>query len=156
MAALAAAAFAAAPAAAEPAAAAFFGFKVIDTSLGADHDAESARALTLERQLVEALEASGRFRFVDIAPVAAEAARYENLSHCNGCDSMFARRLGADFAISGEVQKTSNLILHISVYVRDAQTGALVNGGSADIRGNTDESWRRGLDFVLNRRILAE
>jgi hypothetical protein len=141
---------------AEPLSAAFFGVKVIDTSLGANHDAEDARALMLEAQLVETLEASGRYAFVDVAPVAAEAARYSNLAHCNGCDAALAAKLGADVAITGEVHKTSNLILHISVYMRDAATGALVNGGSADIRGNTDESWRRGLAFILKRRILAE
>ncbi|TVQ56146.1 MAG: DUF2380 domain-containing protein [Rhodobacteraceae bacterium] len=147
---------AAGAASAEAKRAAFFGMKVIDMSLGGNQDAEEARARMLEQQLVETLEASGRFAFVDIEPVAADAARFENLAHCNGCDSEFAARLGADVAITGEVQKTSNLILHISVYLRDAATGALIGGGSADIRGNTDESWRRGMDFVLNRRILVE
>ncbi|MGF1658095.1 MAG: DUF3280 domain-containing protein [Rubrimonas sp.] len=142
--------------AAEPVRAAFFGVKVVDTSLGANHDAEDARARQLEAQLVETLAASGRYVFVDVAPVAAEAARYDNLAHCNGCDADFAAALGAEIAITGEVQMTSNLILHISIFLRDAATGALVDGGSADIRGNTDESWRRGLDFILKRRILAD
>jgi len=150
-----AAALAATAAMAGPQAAAFFGFHVIDTSLGASQSAEAARARMLEGQLVKTLADAGRFAFVDIAPVAVEAARYDNLAHCNGCDADFAKRLGAAVAITGEVQKTSNLILHISVYVRDAATGALVGGGSADIRGNTDESWRRGLDFILRNRILA-
>jgi hypothetical protein len=93
---------------------------------------------------------------MDVAPVAEKADLYANLAHCNGCDARLARELGAEVAITGEVQKTSNLILHISVYLRDAETGALAGGGSADIRGNTDESWRRGLDFIVKRRILRE
>ncbi len=144
----------AAPAAAEPVKAAFFGFRVVDNSLGANHDAEDARARLLDAQLVEALEASGRYAFVDAAPVAEEAARYANLAHCNGCDAALAAKLGADVAITAEVHKTSNLILHMGVYLRSAETGAMVGGGSADIRGNTDESWRRGLKFILERRIL--
>ena len=146
----------AAPAAAEPVPAAFFGMAFIDASLGGDGAAEAARIAMLEARLVETLAASGRYAFVDVAPVAEAADRYQNLAQCNGCDADFARDLGADVAITGEVQKTSNLILHISVYLRDAATGALVGGGSADIRGNTDESWRRGLDFILERRILKD
>jgi hypothetical protein len=151
---LAAALAVAGPAAAEPLKAAFFGFLVVDNSLGANHDAEDARARQIEAQLVETLESSGRYVFVDIAPVADQAARYANLAHCNGCDAAFAADLGADVAITGEVHKTSNLILHMGVYIRSAETGAMVAGGSADIRGNTDESWRRGVDFILKRRIL--
>ena len=141
-------------AAAEPVKAAFFGFLVVDNSLGANHDAEDARAVAIGAQLVETLEASGRYVFVDTAPVADEAGRYANLAHCNGCDSDLAAKLGADVAITGEVHKTSNLILHMGVYVRSAKTREMVAGGSADIRGNTDESWRRGVDFILKRRIL--
>ncbi|MEM6421363.1 MAG: DUF3280 domain-containing protein [Pseudomonadota bacterium] len=142
----------------EPAATAvaFLGLTFINTSLEPVSEAEEARlALTADR-LGEGLEASGRYRLVDTAPVAAAADRYDNLAHCNGCDTGFARDLGAEIAVTGEVQKTSNLILHISVYMRDAETGALVNGGSVDIRSNTDKSWLRGIDYILKNRILRE
>ena len=43
------------------------------------------------------------------------------------------------------MQKVSNLILNINIYVRDAETGDLVAAASADIRGNTDKSWSRGV-----------
>lgn len=153
---LALALLAAAPAAAAPARALFLGFTVIDMSLGGSQEAEERRAEMIGRRLVDSLTEVGRYAFVDPAPVAEQAARYANPAHCNGCDSAFARDVGAEVAITGEVQKTSNLILHISVYLRDAETGALIGGGSADIRGNTDESWRRGLDFILERRILKD
>jgi hypothetical protein len=139
----------------QPVRAAFFGVTVIDMSLGGDQTAESRRALMVAERLAALLEGSGRYAFVDVDPVMGDAARYANLAHCNGCDAAFARRLGADVAITGEVQKTSELILHMTIYVRDAATGALIGGGSADMRGNTDESWRRGVDFIVNRRILA-
>lgn len=147
----------AAPGAAEtPARAAFFGLTFIDASLGASDAAERARLAMLEDRLVEALEASGRYAFVDPAPVAETLDLYANPAQCNGCDARLARELDAAVAVTGEVQKTSELILHITIYLRDAETGALAAGGSADIRGNTDESWRRGLDFILKRRILRE
>lgn len=141
---------------AEPRTAAYFGVRLIDMSLGTTTPEEEARRAALEARLEEGMAASGRYVFVDTEPVRERADRYDNLAHCNGCDAKFARELGADVAVSAEVQKTSNLILHISVYIRDAATGALVGGGSADIRSNTDESWRRGIDYILKNRILRE
>ena len=58
--------------------------------------------------------------------------------------------------LTAEIQKTSNLILHINVYMREAGTGRLVNGGSVDIRSNTDESWMRGMNYILKNRILRK
>jgi len=139
-----------------PASAAFLGIHFLDTSLGARTTAEAERVTRMEALLVEKLGAAGRYRFVDAAPVATEVARYDNIAHCNGCDSDFASALGADVAITGEIQKTSNLILSMSIFVRDARTGALVGGGSADMRGNTDESWSRALSYIVRNRMLKQ
>ncbi len=135
---------------------AFFGVLFLNTSQEETTPDESRRLAALEERLREALAESGRYAFVETAPVAEKAARYHNLANCNGCDARLAAELGADLALTGEVQKTSNLILSISVYIRDAETGALVGGGSADIRGNTDESWARGIDYILRNRILRD
>jgi hypothetical protein len=51
-----------------------------------------------------------------------------------------ARRIGAELAITGTVQKVSNLILNMNIYVRDASSGATTAAMSADMRGNTDET----------------
>lgn len=143
-------------AAAEPMKAAFFGITFIDSSLDPSQDAEHRRVAMISDQLVAALSASGRFVFVDTSPVASKANLYANLADCNGCDAALADELGADVAITGIVQKTSNLILSFSLFVRDAKTGALSNGGSADIRGNTDASWTRGVRYIVKNRILRE
>ena len=66
----------------------------------------------------------------------------------NGCDATIARELGADQALTGLVQKVSNLILNINLYLRDSATGDLLNVMSADVRGNTDESWSRGVSWL--------
>jgi hypothetical protein len=146
---------AASPAVADPVRAAYFGADFIDMSLDGDDADERRRIGIVDARLVEALAASGRYAFVDVAPVREKAARHESLARCGGCDAPLAADLGAAVSITAAVQKTSNLILHLSVYIRDAGTGALVGGGSADIRGNTDESWTRGIDFIIRRRLLA-
>ena len=115
---------------------------------------EQRRLSRLADALREQLAASGRYALVDISPVAEEARRH-NLQACGGCDAALARRAGAELAVTGTVQKISNLILSMSIYVRDATDGHLVKQMSADFRGNTDESWSRALDWLVRHRMLV-
>ena len=131
---------------------------MIDTSLegairGARLD-EQERLARLSDQLRQRLRASGRFSLVDITPIASEA-QASNLQACGGCDIQLARRIGAELAITGTVQKVSNLILNMNIYVRDASSGATIVAMSADMRGNTDETWSRTLDWLVRNRLLA-
>jgi hypothetical protein len=137
---------------------AVFDFELIDTSLegeinGARAD-EQARLSHLSDQLRQRLRESGRFSLVNIKPIESEA-RASNLQACGGCDTQLAKRIGAELAITGTVQKVSNLILNMNIYVRDASSGATVTAMSADMRGNTDESWSRTLDWLIRNRLLA-
>jgi len=138
--------------------AAVFDFELIDTSLeGATNGPRADEQMRLAHagdQLRQSLTESGRFTLVDIAPVAA-AARASNLQACGGCDTELARQIGADLAITGTVQKVSNLILNMNIYVREAESGRAVAQMSADFRGNTDESWSRALDWLVRNRLLA-
>ena len=88
------------------------------------------------------------------APVAAQA-KATNLRTCDGCDADFANQLGADFAVSGWVQKVSNLILNMNIMVRDAKTGRVISLRSVDMRGNTDETWSRAIDWLVHHDLLA-
>jgi hypothetical protein len=149
-------ALAAAPALAgdAPRPAAFFGLTFVNSSPEATTAEEERRLAAFEARLRDGMEASGRYVFLDTAPVAGEIARHASLARCNGCDAGLAAALGAELAVTGIVQKTSNLILSVTVMIRDAATGRLVGGGSADMRGNTDESWTRAADYLLRNRIL--
>ena len=82
--------------------------------------------------------------------------RIVNPAKCYGCDTRMATDLGADFSLVGEVQKVSNLIIAMNLQLRDAATGDLVRGGVVDIRSNTDESWQRGMRYILKNRIFRE
>jgi hypothetical protein len=138
--------------------AAVFDFELIDTSLegsikGVRAD-EQERLARLSDQLRQRLRDSGRFLPLDIAPIASEA-QASNLQACGGCDTQLARRIGAELAITGTVQKVSNLILNMNIYVRDATSGVTLAAVSADMRGNTDETWSRTLDWLIRNRLLA-
>jgi Protein of unknown function (DUF2380) len=97
---------------------------------------------------------SGRFTEVRITPVA-EQTRDANLRNCGGCDAQFASQVGADFAVIGCVQKVSNLILNMNVQVNDAKTGRAISVKSVDMRGNTDESWSRAIDWLIRYDLLT-
>ena len=97
---------------------------------------------------------SGKFQLIDIAPVNA-AAHGSNLQACGGCDVQYAQQLGADLAITGVVQKVSNLILNINIFLRDVHTGRLVTAMNTDFRGNTDKSWSRAMSYLVRNRLLA-
>ncbi|MBO0717997.1 MAG: DUF3280 domain-containing protein [Rhizobiales bacterium] len=144
-------------AAAEPKVA-VFDFELVDTSLeGATYGPradQQRRLVHTSDQLRDRLAKSGRVAVVDIAPIAAEV-KAANLRTCDGCDADFANQLGADFAVSGWVQKVSNLILNMNIMVRDAKTARVISLKSVDMRGNTDESWSRAIDWLVRNDLLA-
>jgi hypothetical protein len=47
------------------------------------------------------------------------------------------------------VQKVSNLILNINLRIEDTASGQVVFQRSVDMRGNTDQMWRRGADALV-------
>jgi hypothetical protein len=137
--------------------AAVFDFDLIDTSQegasGAMRDDE-ARRLALMGEALRRMLGERGLAAVDLAPARARIDKARPVARCNGCDLDLARELGADLAVTGFVQKVSNLILNINVAIRDARTGAIVRAGSVDIRGNTDESWSRGISYLVRNRLF--
>lgn len=133
---------------------AVFPFQLDNTSLQPAQSGEQARLKALTAQLRAALAKQG------LAPVplgdAAAKANAQNITACGDCDLALAKQLGAKLSGIGWVQKVSLLILNINVEIRNVATGQVIAGGSADIRGDTDESWRRGLAFLLENTLLPE
>ena len=105
----------------------------------------------------EKLTASGDYEIVEIPQAVAERlANGPEIRNCNGCDLEAARESGADLSAWGTVQKVSTLILNINLYMIDAETGEGYFVRSVDIRGNTDESWRRGINYMLKNYLLKK
>ncbi|WP_195822239.1 DUF3280 domain-containing protein [Roseobacter sp. MH60115] len=138
---------------------AFFGLTLLDTSLqssaSGENTAEQERLAQLEEMVAARFVQEG-YELVDIEPARKEIDRVVNLAKCYGCDTRIAVQLGADYALVGEVQKVSDLILAINLQLRAAETGEMVKGGVVDIRGNTDESWQRGMRYILKNRFFVE
>lgn len=141
--------------AAEPVRLVLFPLEFVTTSMEPVREDERARLKLAEAELRGRLEAKG-YVLVDPAPVAARAAAYASLRECNGCELELAGALGAEQAALAWVGKTSNLILDITLRIGEVQTGKLVRAGSVAIRGNTDESWLRGIRYLVENVVFAE
>jgi len=136
---------------------AFLGFALINTSLEPTRPDEEKRLQMLGDLLRDKLDASGRFEMVPIPPEQQPAiAAGPEIRNCNGCERDYAKRAGADWAAWGTVQKVSNLILNINLYMEEARSGKMEFAKSVDIRGNTDESWRHGLDYMIRHNLLNQ
>jgi hypothetical protein len=136
---------------------AFFGFQLINTSLEPTTPSEARRIDMLDDLFRERLDNSGRFKIVPIPPgLQQRIAAGPEISGCNGCERDYAKSIGASWAAWGTVQKVGNLILNVNVYMEDAASDRLEFVKSIDIRGNIDESWRHGLDYMLRHYLFDE
>ncbi len=133
---------------------AVIGFELVDDQPDPAREAPMrARLAAIKGQLERGLHERGLYRVIDTAAardlIEAERGRQEFLYRCNGCLSAIGQRLGTRLVAVGWVQRVSELILNINVSVRDAQTDIEVLTKSVDLRGNTDETWARGVNFML-------
>jgi Protein of unknown function (DUF2380) len=133
---------------------AVIGFELVDDQPDPVRDADHQRRLAaLQAQLQQGLHQRGLYRVVDTAPAQGQidALRAQNayLHRCNGCFVEVGQRLGTRLVAVGWVQRVSELILNVNVSVRDAATDQELLSKSVDLRGNNDESWRRGMVFML-------
>jgi Protein of unknown function (DUF2380) len=79
-------------------------------------NAERARLASIEELFKSKLEASGRYKFVQIsADTKAKIAGDPEIGHCGGCEIGYGEQLGGDLVAWVVVQKVSNLILNINV-----------------------------------------
>ncbi len=120
-------------------------------------EAEKARLVLIEQLFKSELEASGRYSFLSIrSDLAAKMAAGPEIGNCGGCEYKYGEQLGADLIAWITVQKVSDLILNINVYMADIATRKMTFVRSVDIRGNTDESWTRGLTYLVKNYLLAD
>ena len=117
---------------------------------------EYQRLRAIRDQLQEEFAKHDLYRVVDLAPASGLMQKYQSatqLHACNGCELEIARSLHADRVLIGWVQKVSNLILNINIQIEDVATGAVLLNKSVDLRGNTDETWRRGASYLVRSMV---
>lgn len=137
---------------------AVFPIEFVDTSQEGEENGaradETARIAMATALLASLLEESGRYTVVEMAPEAVAGVSGRILS-CNGCELAVADAAGADQEAILMVQKISNLIVDMTLYVRDVESRKALVAATTSIRGNTDESWARGVRWLVDRKLLA-
>ena len=136
---------------------------ILDVELADDQgdltyrEAELRRLAAATRQLQTSFRERGLYEVVDTTPAAAVIAqqreRVQFLYNCNGCAEEIGRALKVDRVLTPWVQKVSNLILNFNVEIKDAATGTPVLTKSVDLRGNTDESWSRAVNYLVRDMV---
>ena len=117
--------------------------------------AERARLEQVGEALAKALANSGQYEVKPVPqPMAAKIKTGQPLGECGGCELDFGAALGVDQIAWINVQKVSNLILNLNVYIADVETEKMTFVRSVDIRGNTDESWSRSLTYLVKNYLL--
>lgn len=112
--------------------------------------------LAMRDQLEAEFDKTRLYRVVDLQPAADLIRKYQSeqqLRACNGCELDIARALGADRVLVGWLQKVSNLILNFNIQIEDAATGQVLLNKSVDMRGNTDETWRRSVSYLVRSMV---
>jgi hypothetical protein len=118
-------------------------------------EAERSRIHAIEDILKSQLEATGSFRFIPDSPeIQSKISGGQTIGDCGGCEIDFGMRSGADISAWITVQKVSNLILNINLYMIDVRQRKIILAQSVDIRGNTDLSWTRGMNYLVKNHIL--
>lgn len=127
-----------------------------DPSSAEHHAIEDKRAVMIAEQLRQHI--SKLYPVVDVTALAPDVAKV-HLQACGNCGDDFALKAGARYVIIGEMNKFSELILSLHLTLRDAKRGETLVETRVDLRGNTDESWRRVIDYtwenVFSSRMKA-
>ena len=147
-----------APAAAKPVSVGFLGVHLQNDNEGYEptSDAERARMQALQDNFRSKLEASGRYTFAPVPEaLQAKIKSGQDVGDCGGCEMDYGKAMGTETIAWIRVQKVSNLILNMNVYMADMKTQKMTFVRSVDIRGNTDESWTRSLNWLLKNYLLA-
>jgi hypothetical protein len=139
--------------------AAIFPFELSDVSLEGElagpRPDETHRLMLATEELRQLAARAAGYEVLDLAGLTAEIEKATPLYKCNGCEADMARRLGADVAITGYVRKVSNLILKVFINVRDVDSGKLTRIHQVDIKGNTDETWLRGVRYMVANGLVG-
>ena len=145
----------AAPASAAPEKTAVFEFQLANLAQQPPTDADKARLPRLTDMLRHLLADTGRYEIVSTEPLKAKAES-EDLRSCGGCADDYAKKLGARIAVTGQIQKVSNLILNINVYIKDLGSKAPEKAYSVDIRGDNEDSFDHGIKYLVKHNILGQ
>ena len=135
--------------------AAVFEIELQDTSGEQSTPAQAERIRVTTEALRRELTETGEYETVDLSADRDRIAKLGYQRSCVTCFMDVARERGAEVAVFGTVNKISTLILSMDIKVVSVETGKEVARGIADIRGDNDRAWLRGMQWLVQHRIAA-
>jgi len=135
--------------------AAVFDIELQDTSGEPNTPAQAGRIRATTEALRNELAETGKYETVDLSTDRDRIAKLGYQRSCVTCFIDVARERSAEVAVFGTVNKISTLILSMEIKVLSVETGKEVARGMADIRGDNDRAWLRGMQWLVQHRIAA-
>ena len=118
-------------------------------------DQERRRLAGIVNTFTSMLEKSGRYKFTPVsAPIQERISKDQQLGECAGCEAVYGKELGVSQVAWLKVQKVSELIANINIYITDSNSGKNIFMKSVDIRGNDNNSWQHAMKFLVKRYML--
>jgi len=118
-------------------------------------DAERQRLTKIADMFLSMLEASGQYKVTLVDPaIQAKIDKDQKMGACAGCEIRYGKEIGVSQVAWIEVQKVSELILNINVYISNVDSGQPAFMKSVDLRGNTDESWQHSMKYLVKNYLL--
>lgn len=118
-----------------------------------DREPEIRRAGFMTEHLATTLDESAYYEVLDRTKaqdtIDGILSRQQYLYSCVPCQVRIGKEMGADFVVSTWVQVVSNLIINLNMTFLDVEAGEVTRTKFNDIRGNTDNSWRGGTNYML-------
>ena len=139
-----------------PARIAVFPFEIVDTSGEGPRPGQADRVATATNLLAKTLKATGHYEPVDLGPFAKEIAGLQRPDECGECWATVARRSGASLEVLPSVHKVSTLITLMTLWFADVNTMKYVARVEGQIRGDTDEAYARGINFLVTQELSAK
>lgn len=132
----------------------FLGFRFIPNA-GPITAEERARLGQIEESYIDKLEAAKKYSFVRLPDdLRNKIASGQPVGECGGCEIDYGKQLGVPVVMWGTVQKVSNLILNLNIYMADVEQRKMIFVKSVDMRGNTDETWQQAVNYMVKRYIV--
>jgi hypothetical protein len=133
---------------------AFLGFRFIPNAEPITPE-EQARLGQIEASYIAKLERDKIYTFVKVPDGMREKiAGGQAIGECAGCEIDYGKELGVPVVMWGSVQKVSNLILNLNIYMADVEQRKMIFVKSVDMRGNTDETWEQAVNYMVKRYVL--
>lgn len=119
--------------------------------------ADRSRLPRISDELRNELALQNLFDIVPIsAAVKAEIDKRSGLRSCNGCAVDFARRLGAQVAITAQITKVSNAVLNLVLYIKQVDGAQPEQSYGVNVRGDDEGSFDRAVKYVVDNVVVPQ